>query len=200
MEDRPFHCCVAKKQTQFYFDWFICSNQSRTPTISPCELVVVVAGSARHRKDIGNKIYSIIPFITQWSAVSQRINTHTTVCDFCSFLFELACVRAFVRVCEWNFVQFTFLVRDQLFCTSKMRPALASVILLLAFVHLQSTVEAARGNAGKGDCHLKQLDTCLDTIENISNDPKSADLLKTVAGLEKLCKWVHQTRNREKRQ
>lgn len=69
-----------------------------------------------------------------------------------------------------------------------MRPALASVILLLAFVHLQPlTVKAARGGS-KADCHLRQVDNCLDTIEAISNDQKSAELLKTVGGLEKLCK------------
>lgn len=65
-----------------------------------------------------------------------------------------------------------------------VRGLLAGSILLacLAIVPLQ----AARG--GKGDCHLKQWDECIEKSETYTNDPKSAELLKTVAGVEQICK------------
>ena len=42
-------------------------------------------------------------------------------------------------------------------------------------------------SSAKNDCHLKQLDTCLEQVEKISNDPKSQELLKTKEGVKSIC-------------
>ena len=56
-----------------------------------------------------------------------------------------------------------------------------SVLLIL---NLGSSALAARA---KNDCHLKAIDTCLETVEKISNDPTSQELLKTKEGVKKIC-------------
>lgn len=58
---------------------------------------------------------------------------------------------------------------------------LVSVLLVL---NLSSNAFAARA---KNDCHLKALDTCLEAVEKISNDPTSQELLKTKEGVKKIC-------------
>jgi len=55
---------------------------------------------------------------------------------------------------------------------------LCSVLLLINFG------SAARS---KNDCHLKNIDACLEQVEKISNDPTSQELLKTAAGVRKIC-------------
>lgn len=62
-----------------------------------------------------------------------------------------------------------------------MMLTLVSVLLIF---NLGSGVLAARA---KNDCHLKAVDTCLETVEKISNDPTSQELLKTKEGVKKIC-------------
>lgn len=57
----------------------------------------------------------------------------------------------------------------------------------LLILNLSSGVLAARA---KNDCHLKNMDTCLEQVEKISNDPNSQELLKTKDGVKKICGWV----------
>jgi hypothetical protein len=57
---------------------------------------------------------------------------------------------------------------------------------VLLVLNLSFTVIYAAAKA-KGDCHLKQLDDCLETVEKISNDPTSQELLKTKEGIKKIC-------------
>ena len=54
----------------------------------------------------------------------------------------------------------------------------------LLILNLSSGVLAARA---KNDCHLKNMDTCLEQVEKISNDPNSQELLKTKDGVKKIC-------------
>jgi len=57
---------------------------------------------------------------------------------------------------------------------------LFTTILLINF----GSIHSARA---KNDCHLKQIDACLEQVEKISNDPKSQELLKTAAGVKEIC-------------
>lgn len=54
----------------------------------------------------------------------------------------------------------------------------------LLIVSNLGSIDAARA---KNDCHLKQLDTCLEKVEKVSNDPNSQELLKTDAGVKQIC-------------
>ena len=59
-----------------------------------------------------------------------------------------------------------------------------TLVSLLLILNLGSGAFAARA---KNDCHLKAIDTCLEAVEKISNDPASQELLKTKEGVKKIC-------------
>jgi len=61
-----------------------------------------------------------------------------------------------------------------------------SLIVILICVLIIVSTEAARKK--KKNCHLKEVDKCFDKIEKETNNEKSAALIKTSEGLDKICR------------
>lgn len=66
------------------------------------------------------------------------------------------------------------------------------LLTVLLFAGNLASIDAARA---KNDCHLKQLDACLEKVEKVSNDPNSQELLKTEAGVKQICAASLETAN-----
>lgn len=71
---------------------------------------------------------------------------------------------------------------------------LVLMLVLSEFVDAQGTRKNNRNRSrnrkkGKGgSCHLKAIDTCLEKVEQVTNNRSSAALIKTAEGIESLCK------------
>lgn len=71
-------------------------------------------------------------------------------------------------------------------------------VLLLAFLCLVVFAVAdaqrrsrTRGRGKKGpNCHLKELDKCMEKMEALGKRPQASDIITSDAGLDELCTYV----------
>lgn len=71
-------------------------------------------------------------------------------------------------------------------------------LLLLAFVCLLvfAVADAQRRNRQRGrgkkgpNCHLKEIDKCMEKMEALGKRPQASDIITTDAGIDELCTYV----------
>jgi len=69
------------------------------------------------------------------------------------------------------------------------------IILTVLFLVALSDAQRRRGGRGRGkgrrdQCHLREMESCLEKMQSLGKGPDPTGLIATAAGLEKICKTI----------